>query len=244
MTKSDWNVERFANIKFVLKQSFIEAILAEVIRKILHPMKEIPVNLEIERLIWQENIQFIAGIDEAGRGPLAGPVAAGAVIFAPYDYIEGVKDSKKLSAKQREELFELIIEKALTYGVGIVDNLEIDRINIRQATFKAMRKAIGSLTKNPEYLLFDGEELPDKMYRQEAVVEGDNRCFTIAAASILAKVTRDRLMLEYHQQYPQYGFDRHKGYGTEFHREMIKKHGPCPIHRRSFLGKILGGEKT
>lgn len=202
-------------------------------------MIKIPINLEIEHLIWQENIQFIAGIDEAGRGPLAGPVAAGAVIFKPHDYIEFVKDSKKLSAKQRDELFELIIEKALTYGVGIVDNTEIDRINIRQATFKAMRMAIGSLSQNPQYLLIDGEELPDKLYRQEAVIDGDDRCFTIAAASILAKVTRDRLMLEYHQQYPQYGFDRHKGYGTQFHREMIKKYGPCPIHRRSFLGKIL-----
>jgi ribonuclease HII len=202
-------------------------------------MKEIPANLEIEHLIWQEKILYIAGLDEAGRGPLAGPVAAGAVIFTPYDYIEEVKDSKKLSAKQREEIYQLITRRALTFGVGIVDNLEIDRINIRRATFKAMRMAIGSLSKNPQYLLIDGEELPDKLYRQEAVVEGDNQSFTIAAASILAKVTRDRLMMEYHQQYPQYGFDRHKGYGTKFHREMIRKHGPCPIHRRSFLKKMF-----
>jgi ribonuclease HII len=207
-------------------------------------MKIIPANLEIEHLIWQENVLYIAGLDEAGRGPLAGPVAAGAVIFTPYDYIKEVKDSKKLSAKKREELFELITGKALTYGIGIVGNTEIDRINIRRATFKAMRMAIGSLSKNPQYLLIDGEELPDKLYRQEAVIEGDDRSFTIAAASILAKVTRDRLMLEFHQQYPQYGFDRHKGYGTEFHREMIRKHGPCPIHRRSFLGKLLGEEKN
>lgn len=203
-------------------------------------MKEVPINLEIERLIWQENIQFIAGIDEAGRGPLAGPVAAAAVIFNPYDHIEEVRDSKKLTSARREEMYELITGQALTFGIGMVDNTEIDRINIRRATFKAMRMAIGSLTTNPQYLLIDGEELPDKLYRQEAVIEGDNRSFTIAAASILAKVTRDRLMLEYHQQYPQYGFDRHKGYGTEFHRKMIKKYGPCPIHRRSFLGKVLG----
>jgi ribonuclease HII len=202
-------------------------------------MKEIPPNLEIEHLIWQEKILYIAGLDEAGRGPLAGPVAAGAVIFTPYDYIEEVKDSKKLSAKQREEIYQLITRRALTFGVGIVDNLEIDRINIRRATFKAMRMAIGSLSKNPQYLLIDGEELPDKLYRQEAVVEGDNQSFTIAAASILAKVTRDRLMMECHQQYPQYGFDRHKGYGTKFHREMIRKYGPCPIHRRSFLKKMF-----
>lgn len=207
-------------------------------------MKEIPLNLEIEHLIWQQNVRYIAGIDEAGRGPLAGPVVAAAVIFEPYDHIERVKDSKKLSPAQREGLYEIIVQRALAYGIGVVDHLEIDRINIRQATFKAMRKAIGSLAKNPQYLLIDGEELPDKIYRQEAVVDGDERSFTIAAASILAKVTRDRLMMEYHQQYPQYGFDRHKGYGTEFHREMLKKHGPCPIHRRSFLTHLPlpGGE--
>ena len=203
-------------------------------------MATIPLTLEVEHIIWQENISLVAGIDEAGRGPLAGPVVAGAVIFEPYHYIEGVKDSKKLSAKKRDELSKIIIEQSLTYGLGVVDCVEIDRINIRQATFKAMRKAIGSLAKKPEYLLIDGEELPDKLFPQEALVEGDGRSFTIGAASILAKVTRDRLMVEYHQKYPQYGFDRHKGYGTAFHREMIKKHGPCPLHRRSFLTKILG----
>lgn len=210
-----------------------------------YPLKEIPLNLEIEHLIWQHNVRYIAGIDEAGRGPLAGPVVAAAVIFEPYEHIEGVKDSKKLSAAQREGLYDLIVQRALAYGIGLVDHLEIDRINIRQATFKAMRKAIGSLAKNPEYLLIDGEELPDKIYRQEAVVDGDDRSFTIAAASILAKVTRDRLMIEYHQQYPRYGFDKHKGYGTEFHREMLKKYGPCAIHRRSFLTHIPlpGGEE-
>lgn len=200
----------------------------------------VPSNLEVEHLIWQENIRYIAGIDEAGRGPLAGPVVAAAVIFHPYDYIEGVTDSKKLSAKQREEFYEEITRQALTYGIGIVDNREIDRINIRQATFKAMRMAIGSLKVNPQYLLIDGEELPEKLYPQEAVIKGDSHCFTIAAASILAKVTRDRLMIEYHQQYPLYGFEQHKGYGTAFHRNMIVKHGPCPIHRHSFLKNIVG----
>lgn len=199
----------------------------------------LPDNLEVEHILWQEGIRNIAGIDEAGRGPLAGPVVAAAVIFEPYYHIEGVTDSKKLSAKQREHFFEIITQNALSYGVGIVDNREIDRINIRRATFKAMRIAIGSLKINPQYLLIDGEELPDKIYPQEAIVKGDVRCFTIAAASIIAKVTRDRMLIEYDQQYPQYGFSRHKGYGTAFHREMIKKLGPCPLHRRSFLGKIL-----
>ena len=200
----------------------------------------VPELLQFEHLIWQEQITHIAGIDEAGRGPLAGPVVAAAVIFSPYHYIEGVKDSKQLSEKQRERFYDLITEQALAYGIGIVDHAEIDRINIRQATFKAMRMAIGSLSQNPQYLLIDGEELPDRIYPQEALVKGDGRSFTIAAASILAKVTRDRRMLEYHREYPRYGFDRHKGYGTAFHREMIRKYGPCPVHRRSFLKNILG----
>ncbi|NOX37049.1 MAG: ribonuclease HII [Calditrichaeota bacterium] len=200
----------------------------------------IPPDLEFEHLIWQQNIRYIAGIDEAGRGPLAGPVVAAAVIFEPYTYIDGVRDSKKLTPEQRERLFEEIQAHALSIGIGVVSPTEIDRINIRQATFKAMRMAIGRLKINPQYLLIDGEELPENFYPQEALIGGDERCFTIAAASILAKVTRDRMMLEFHQQYPQYGFDRHKGYGTELHREMILKHGPCPIHRRSFLRKLLG----
>ena len=200
----------------------------------------VPELLQFEHLIWQEQITHIAGIDEAGRGPLAGPVVAAAVIFPPYHYIEGVKDSKQLSEKQRERFYDLITEQALAYGIGIVDHAEIDRINIRQATFKAMRMAIGSLSQNPQYLLIDGEELPDRIYPQEALVKGDGRSFTIAAASILAKVTRDRRMLEYHREYPRYGFDRHKGYGTAFHREIIRKYGPCPVHRRSFLKNILG----
>lgn len=201
---------------------------------------EIPPSLEFEHLIWQSGITYIAGIDEVGRGPLAGPVVAGAVIFDHYAFIDGVKDSKKLTAKKREELYEIISEKCLAHAVGIVDSTEIDRINIRQATFKAMRMAIGSLSQNPDYLLVDGEELPDKIYPQEALIKGDSRSFSIAAASIMAKVTRDRMMLAFHEKYPQYGFNRHKGYGTAFHREMIKKHGPCPIHRKLFLRKILG----
>jgi ribonuclease HII len=200
---------------------------------------ELPFNLEIEDLIWKKGFTNIVGIDEAGCGPLAGPVVAAAVVFPPYFYIPMVKDSKKLSAKKREDIFPVIINHSISYGVGIVSNVEIDRINIRKATFKAMRKAIGKLKVKPDYLLFDGYELPEKLYRQEAIINGDDHSFCIAAASIIAKVTRDRIMIRNHEKYPEYGFDRHKGYGTAFHREMIQKYGPCPIHREKFLSKII-----
>ena len=196
--------------------------------------------LEIEQLLWQNGYRFVAGIDEAGRGPLAGPVVAAAVVFEPGKLIEGVRDSKQLSEKKREALYQVIVDECLAYGIGIVSQEEIDRINIRNATFKAMRKALGAMKQVPDFLLIDGEELPDSLYPQEAIVGGDDKSFTIAAASILAKVTRDRLMREYHLQYPQYRFDRHKGYGTQLHREMILKYGPSPIHRKSFLKKLLG----
>lgn len=201
-------------------------------------MNEIPENLQFEHLIWQTGVKVIVGIDEVGRGPLAGPVVAAAAVFEPETHIEGVTDSKKLSAKKRELYYEQIIETCKAYALGVVDNEEIDRINIRQATFKAMRKAIGSLGITPEYLLVDGEEMPGKIYPQEALVKGDLRSFTIASASIIAKVTRDRMMLDYHEQFPQYGFDSHKGYGTAAHIAAIKAHGPTPIHRRSFLTRI------
>ena len=196
--------------------------------------------LEIEQLLWQNGYRFVAGIDEAGRGPLAGPVVAAAVVFEPGKLIEGVRDSKQLSEKKREALYQVIVNECLAYGIGIVPPEEIDRITIRNATFKAMRKALGAMKQVPDFLLIDGEELPDSLYPQEAIVGGDDKSFTIAAASILAKVTRDRLMREYHLQYPQYHFDRHKGYGTQLHREMILKYGPSPIHRKSFLKKLLG----
>ena len=201
--------------------------------------KKIPKNLELERLIWQSGLSRIAGVDEAGCGPLAGPVVAAAVIFPTYAHIAEVKDSKKLTAKKREELYSIIVDSAISFGIGIVPPEEIDRINIRQATFKAMRKAIGNLKTQPDYVLFDGYELPEKLLSQEAVINGDDHSFTIAAASILAKVSRDRLMLDWHDKYPIYGFNRHKGYGTEYHRTMLEKHGPCEIHRRSFLSKII-----
>ncbi|MEJ2537567.1 MAG: ribonuclease HII [Calditrichia bacterium] len=201
--------------------------------------KKIPKNLELETLFWQSGLSRIAGVDEAGCGPLAGPVVAAAVIFPPYAHIAEVKDSKKLTAKKREELYSIIVDSAISFGIGIVPPEEIDRINIRQATFKAMRKAIGNLKTQPDYVLFDGYELPEKLLSQEAVINGDDHSFTIAAASILAKVSRDRLMLDWHDKYPIYGFNRHKGYGTEYHRTMLAKYGPCEIHRRSFLSKII-----
>ncbi len=199
-----------------------------------------PPTLEIEQLLWENGFQRIAGIDEAGRGPLAGPVVAAAVIFEPGVVIEGVRDSKQLTEKKREMLFETIVSRCLAYGIGIISPQEIDAMNIRNATFKAMRKALGAMKITPDFLLIDGEELPESLYPQEAIVGGDDKSFTIAAASILAKVTRDRLMREYHEQYPQYHFDRHKGYGTALHREMILRFGPSPIHRKTFLKKLLG----
>jgi ribonuclease HII len=202
-------------------------------------ISDIPTNLRYEKRIRQQGFKKIAGVDEAGCGPLAGPVVAAAVIL-PEDYYDvGIKDSKKMSAKKRENLYKDIADNALDFGVGIIDQQEIDRLNIRQATLKAMRQALGRLKIYPEYVLFDGYEPPEKILKQEAIVNGDNLSFTIASASIIAKVLRDRMMLEYHEQYPQYGFDHHKGYGTKFHRDMIKKYGPCPLHRRSFLKKIL-----
>jgi len=200
---------------------------------------ESPTNLRYEKRIRQQGFKKIAGVDEAGCGPLAGPVVAAAVILPAEYYDQGIQDSKKMSAKKRENFFREITENALGYGVGIVDQLEIDRLNIRQATLKAMRQALGRLKLPPDYVLFDGYEPPEKILKQEAIANGDNLSFTIASASIIAKVLRDRMMLEYHEQYPQYGFDHHKGYGTQLHRDMIKKYGPCPLHRRTFLKKIL-----
>ncbi len=201
--------------------------------------QQIPKRLEIEHLIWQQNLSYIAGVDEAGRGPLAGPVVAAAVIFPSYIYIPEVRDSKKLTEKQREEIYSILLNEALAHGIGIISPQEIDKINIHQATFKAMRKAIGSLSIQPDYIIYDGYELPEKFFRQEAIINGDDHSFTIAAASIIAKVTRDRLMIKYHQEFPRYGFNRHKGYGTAFHREAVRKFGPISLHRRTFLKKIL-----
>lgn len=190
--------------------------------------------LEIEQGLWQRGVEVIAGVDEAGRGPLAGPVVAAAVIFPQGTFIEGVDDSKKVSEKKREALFHTIYEKAKSVGVGIVSHEVIDRINIYQASILAMRKAVEKLSLAPQIVLADGNSFKHESLRYENIIDGDAKCFSIAAASIIAKVTRDNLMREYHEQFPLYGFAQHKGYGTKQHIEAIRQHGLCEIHRRSF----------
>ncbi len=182
---------------------------------------------------------FICGIDEVGRGPLAGPVVAGAVVLPKGSRILYINDSKKLSAKKREELFDIIKEEALDYGIGIVDNEEIDEYNILNATYMAMNKALNALKKKPDYLLLDAVTIPDLDIKQFPIIKGDAKSISIAGASILAKVTRDRLMYKYDEIYPQYGFKHHKGYGTKEHYEAIEKYGITPIHRKSFLKNVL-----
>lgn len=194
---------------------------------------------EYENEARKNGFMVIAGLDEAGRGPLAGPVVAGCCVLDPEVMVLGVNDSKKLSEKKRAELFPLIQEKALSYGVGIVDEKVIDQINILEATKLAMKKAIEALSVQPDLLLIDALRLPDLAIRQEDIIKGDAKSVSIAAASILAKETRDRIMREYDSVYPEYGFAKHKGYGTKEHIEAIRKYGPCPIHRRSFIGHFI-----
>lgn len=187
----------------------------------------------------------ICGIDEAGRGPLAGPVVAGAVILPKDCKILYLNDSKKLSEKRREELFLEIQDKAVSFAVGIVEPEEIDRINILQATYAAMRQAVGKLSPAPQVLLNDAVEIPGLplSMKQVKIIQGDAKSLSIAAASILAKVTRDHLMMDYHQQYPEYGFAKHKGYGTAAHIQVLKEKGACPIHRKTFIGKFVKTEE-
>lgn len=203
-----------------------------------------------EAKLHEEGYRFIAGVDEVGRGPLAGPVVTAAVVL-PEDFdVLGVDDSKKLSEKRREELFDIITERAVAYGIGICDHQEIDEINILQATKKAMKKAIQECDrklseKGPEehpapcidYVLFDAVEIEDLDKPQEAIIKGDAKVLAIAAASIVAKVTRDRMMVEYAEKYPWYAFEKNKGYGTAAHYEGLRDHGTCPIHRMTFLKK-------
>lgn len=185
-------------------------------------------------------LDLICGVDEAGRGPLAGPVCAAAVILPKHLQIPGLTDSKKLTDKKRRELFPLIQERAVAYGIGLASEAEIDEINILQATFLAMRRALDQLSVRPEIALIDGNRETDFGLPVKTVVKGDSLSENIAAASILAKVTRDNLLVELAQQYPEYGFDIHKGYGTKAHYEALRKYGPCPVHRRSFLKKFYG----
>jgi ribonuclease HII len=200
------------------------------------------VNLEIEYALWSQGITRIAGVDEAGRGPLAGPVVAAAVIFPKGVIIDGVDDSKKCTAKQRDKLFAVIIEHALSIGVGIVGHDVIDRINILQATILAMRKSIENMNIQPECSIIDGNSFKHETLKFQNIIRGDEKSFTIAAASIVAKVTRDRMMCDLDIRFPQYGFARHKGYGTHQHIEAIRTYGLCEIHRRSFHPSALQGK--
>lgn len=191
--------------------------------------------LQFEKEYWHTGKCHIAGIDEAGRGPLAGPVVAAAVIFPKKIEIEGLNDSKKITERKRDILFPVIQERALAFGIGIVSAKIIDEINILQATFQAMREAVSQLKIVPDILIIDGNQrIPQIQIEQHAIVKGDAKSLSIAAASVLAKVTRDRMMIEYDKYYPQYGFAKHKGYPTKSHCEAIHQYGYCEIHRRSF----------
>lgn len=193
-----------------------------------------------ERQAHQRGYRLIAGIDEAGRGPLAGPVVAAAVIL-PTDYENtDINDSKKLSSRKRERLYEIIKQEALSVGLGVVEADVIDSVNIFQATLYAMKEAVSNLSLPPDYLLIDGSSGIFTTIDQEAIVKGDSRSISVASASIIAKVSRDRIMEIYHRQFPQYNFLRNKGYATGEHREAIKKYGRCKIHRRSFVVKEKG----
>lgn len=205
------------------------------IAKIMAERKREEQMRRFERQCEEKGYTYICGIDEAGRGPLAGPVVAGAVILQKDCEIFGLNDSKKLSPKKRDELFDEIKEKAVAVGTGIVGNRRIDEINILQADYEAMCEAIGTLSVMPEVLLNDAVKIPQVLIPQIPIIHGDAKSMSIAAASIIAKVTRDRLMMEYDAIYPEYGFAKHKGYGTAEHYAALKKYGPCPIHRKSFL---------
>ena len=195
---------------------------------------------EIEDDLRANGYELICGVDEAGRGPLAGPVCAAAVILPREAEIPGLNDSKKLSDKKRRELFPIIKEKAICYGIGLASHEEIDEINILQATYLAMERALAQLVVTPQQVLIDGNRTKDFGLPVKTVVHGDSLSMSIAAASVLAKVTRDDLMLEMAKEYPQYGFEIHKGYGTKAHYEALRTYGACPIHRNSFLKKFYG----
>lgn len=194
---------------------------------------------EIENNLYKEGIETICGIDEAGRGPLAGPVVVAAVIMPRESIIEGVNDSKKVSEKKRELLYEKITEEAIAWGVGIIDQKEIDEINILNATKKGLTLAIKELKIKPDRILVDALNGIDTLgIPYTSIIKGDAKCYSIAAASIIAKVTRDRIMRQWDEIYPMYGFEKHKGYGTKAHIEAIKEYGLCPLHRLSFTKNI------
>ncbi len=192
--------------------------------------------LAFEKQARSSGYKMVAGVDEAGRGPLAGPVVSAAVVLPENFDVPGINDSKKLSEKKREALFPVIQTQAVAFGIGIADHEEIDRINILQASLLSMKRAVENLHRTPDYLLIDGKFTIDTTIDQRSVIKGDALSLSIAAASILAKVTRDRIMADLDVKYPQYGLKRHKGYPTKAHKEAILAHGPCPVHRKSFKG--------
>ena len=195
--------------------------------------------LEIEDKLYSEGYNFVCGVDEAGRGPLCGPVVAAAVILPKDEYIEGVNDSKKLTEKKREKLYDDKIKKAVAASIGISDVDVIEKVNILNATKLAMKQAIEKLSIKPDYVLIDGNQMIDINIKAETVVSGDAKSESIAAASIIAKVTRDRMLIEFDKKYPEYGFAKHKGYGTKSHIEAIQKYGLTDIHRPSFCKKFV-----
>jgi len=199
-------------------------------------------DLRHERKLWRTGSETVAGVDEAGVGPMAGPVVAAAVVFPPETFIKGVHDSKQLLAEQREELHTKIRARALTFGIGVAEVEEIDRLNIYWATMRAIERALAALKLAPDHVLIDGRKVPGLAIPQTHIVGGDRKSFCIAAASILAKVTRDRIMTAYDDQYPGYGFAQHKGYCTEDHFQLLEQLGPSPIHRRSFSPVALAAQ--
>jgi ribonuclease HII len=195
-----------------------------------------PCGLRFEKHLWSTGVPLIAGIDEAGRGPLAGPVVAAAAVLPAEFRLRGLNDSKQLTEIVREQLFQALTipGKLVCYGIGIAEPGEIDRLNILRATFLAMERAIAALSVPPDHLLIDGLPVPVFKQPQTAIVGGDGKSMSIAAASVIAKVTRDRMMKQWHREFPEYDFEQNKGYGTPAHLESLQIHGPCPIHRRSF----------
>ena len=195
---------------------------------------------EYENKLYESGLKYIAGIDEAGRGPLAGPVVVGVAIMKSDSFIEGINDSKKISESKREKLYEQITEEALAWSVGVVTEKEIDDLNILNATKKALERALESLEIRPDRILVDAlEHIDTKGVPYTSVIKGDAKIYSISAASIIAKVTRDRMMREYDEVYPEYGFAKHKGYGTAAHIAAIKTYGPCPLHRRTFIKNFI-----
>ena len=195
---------------------------------------------QIEEELYNSGVNLICGIDEAGRGPLAGPVVVAAAIMPRNSMIEGVNDSKKVSEKKREKLYDLITDEAIAYGVGIIDQKEIDRINILNATKEGLTMAVKELNPKPDLIIVDAlSKIDTEGILYKSIIKGDAKCYSIACASIIAKVTRDRIMRQWDEVYPQYGFIKHKGYGTAAHISAIKEYGLCPLHRLSFVKNIV-----